>query len=175
MSGGDWEHEYPYDSRSNSHLCGITYSYIINVNFIFVMIFYQLIIALFFMETIHLPVLHSFKLSINTSHSFFLSFNHYNDVIMSAMASQITSLAIVYSTVYSGADQRKYQSSAPLAFVWVIHWWPVNSPHKGPVTRKMFTFDDVIMIFMYIPVPTSPYCLVFSELAPKGVRVNAIA
>ena len=47
--------------------------------------------------------------------------------------------------VYSGADHRKYQSSAPLAFVPGIHRWPVNSPHKGPVTRKMFPFDDVIM------------------------------
>ena len=64
---------------------------------------------------------------------------------MSAMAPQITSLTIVYFTVYSGADQRKHQSSASLAFVWGIHRWPVNSPHKGPVTRKMFPFDDVIM------------------------------
>ena len=46
---------------------------------------------------------------------------HYNDVIMGAMASQIKSLAIVYSTVYSGADQRKHQSPASLAFVWGIH------------------------------------------------------
>ena len=70
---------------------------------------------------------------------------HYNDVIMSAIASQITSLTIVYSTVYSDADQRKHQSSASLAFVWGIHRGPVNSPHKWPVTRKMFPFDDVIM------------------------------
>ena len=61
------------------------------------------------------------------------------------MASQITSLTIVYSTVYSGADQRKHQSSASLAFVRGIHRSLVNSPHKGPVTRKMFPFDDVIM------------------------------
>ena len=65
---------------------------------------------------------------------------------MSAMASQMTSIMIVYSTVYSGADQRKYQSSAPLAFLRGIHRWPVNSPHKGPVTRKMFPFDDVISV-----------------------------
>ena len=65
---------------------------------------------------------------------------------MSAIASQITSLTIVYSTVYSGADQRKHQSSASLAFVWGIHRWPVNPPHKWPVTRKIFPFDDVIMI-----------------------------
>ena len=71
--------------------------------------------------------------------------SHYNDVIRGTMASQITSLTIVYSTVYSGADQRKHQSSASLAFVWGIHRWPVNSPHKWPVTRKMFPFDDVIM------------------------------
>ena len=64
---------------------------------------------------------------------------------MGAMASQITSLTIVYSTVYSGTDQRKHQSSASLAYVRRIHRWPVNSPHKWPVTRKMFPFDDVIM------------------------------
>ena len=64
---------------------------------------------------------------------------------MSTMASQITSLTIVYSTVYSGTDERKHQSSASLAFVRGIHRWPVNSPHKGPATRKMFPFDDVIM------------------------------
>ena len=72
---------------------------------------------------------------------------HYNDIIMRAMASQITSPTIVYSTVIQGADQRKHQSSASLAFVRGIHRWPVNSPHKGPVTRKMFPFDDVIMGF----------------------------
>ena len=64
---------------------------------------------------------------------------------MSAMASQITSLMIVYSSIYSGADQRKHQNSALLAFVRGIHWLPVNSLHKGPVTQKMFPFDDVIM------------------------------
>ena len=70
---------------------------------------------------------------------------HYGDVIMSSIASQITSLTTVYSTVYSGTDQRKHQSSASLAFVRGIHRGPVNSPHKWPVTRKMFPFDDVIM------------------------------
>ena len=71
--------------------------------------------------------------------------NHYDDVIMGAIGSQITSLTIVNLTVYSGADQNKYQSSASLAFVWGIHRGPVNSPHKWPVTRKVFPFDDVIM------------------------------
>ena len=75
--------------------------------------------------------------------------SHYNDVIMSTMASQITSLTIVYSSVYSGADQRKHQSLASLAFVRGIRRSPMNSPHKGPVTRKMFPFDDVIIFFRY--------------------------
>ena len=57
----------------------------------------------------------------------------------------VTSLTIVFSTVYSDADQLKHQSSASLAFVWGIHRVPVNSSHKCPVTRKMFPFDDVIM------------------------------
>ena len=67
------------------------------------------------------------------------------DVMMNAMASQITSLTIVYSTVYSGTNQRQYERFASLAFVRGIHRWPVNSPHKGPITRKMLPFDDVIM------------------------------
>ena len=64
---------------------------------------------------------------------------------MGTVASQITSLSIVYSTVYSGAYQRKHQSSASLAFVRGFHRCPVNSPHKWPLTRKMFLFDDIIM------------------------------
>ena len=80
-----------------------------------------------------------------TTMSLCLTKTHYIDVIMGAMVSQITSLTIVYSTVYSGADQRKHQNYAALAFVREIHRWPVNSPHKWPVTRKIFPFDDVIM------------------------------
>ena len=64
---------------------------------------------------------------------------------MNATAAQITSLTIVYSTV-SGADQTKHQRSASLAFVRGIHRSPVNSPHKGPVTREMFPFDNLIII-----------------------------
>ena len=63
---------------------------------------------------------------------------HYIDVIMTTMASQITSLTVVYSTVYSGADQRKQQSSASLAFVWGIHrdrWIPRI---KGQLRGKCF-------------------------------------
>ena len=55
---------------------------------------------------------------------------------MGAVTSQISSLTIAYSTVYSGTDQRKHQSSASLAFERGIHRWAVNSLHKGTVTRK---------------------------------------
>ena len=64
---------------------------------------------------------------------------------MTMLASQITSLPVVCSIVYSDVNQRKHQSSASLAFVREIHRGPVNFPHKWPVTRKMFPFDDVIM------------------------------
>ena len=70
---------------------------------------------------------------------------HYGDVIMGTIIGwcvKITSLTIVYSTVRSGADQRKHQSSTLLVFVLGIHG---DSPHKWPVARKMFPFDDVIM------------------------------
>ena len=77
-----------------------------------------------------------------------VALSHYDDVIMGAIASLITSLTIVYSTVYSDADQRKHQSSTSLAFGWVIHRRPVNSSHKWPVTQKMFPFDDVIMHYL---------------------------
>ena len=70
---------------------------------------------------------------------------HYSDVMIRAMASQITGVWIVYSIVCSGADQRKHLSSASLAFVRGIHRWPVNSPHKEPVARKMVPFDDVML------------------------------
>ena len=65
-------------------------------------------------------------------------------VIMGAIVSQITSLAIAYATV-SGAARREHQSSVSPTLVREIHRWPVNSPHKWPVTRKMFPIDDVIM------------------------------
>ena len=63
-----------------------------------------------------------------------------DDVIMN-----MTSLFNFWGATYSCSDQRKHQSSASLVFVMEIHRWPVNSPHKGPVTRKMFPLDDVIM------------------------------
>ena len=84
---------------------------------------------------------------------------------MDAIAPQITSLTIVYSTVYSDADQRKYQSAASLAFVRGIHRGPVNSTHKWPVTRKTFPFEDVIMTYLalgstWIIARTALVCLI---------------
>ena len=77
------------------------------------------------------------QLSYWTWHSWHES-SHYNDVIMTTIASQITSSTVVYSTVYSDADQRKHQSSASLAFVWGIHrdrWIPRT---KGQLRGKCF-------------------------------------
>ena len=75
----------------------------------------------------------------------------YDDVIMGAMTYQITSITIVYSTVYSDADQGKHQSSVSLAFVRGIHRRPVNSPHRWPVTRKIFPFHGAIMRTVQLP------------------------
>ena len=77
---------------------------------------------------------------------------------MGTIASKITSLTIVYSNVYLGADQRKHQSSASLALARGIHRGPVNSPHKWPVTRKMFSFDDVIMRTLVCYCSTPVHC-----------------
>ena len=67
---------------------------------------------------------------------------HYSHAMISAMAaSQNNSVSIVCSS----ADQRKHQSSMPLALVRGIHRWPDDSPDEGPITRKMVPFDDVIM------------------------------
>ena len=93
---------------------------------------------------------------------------HCCDAIMGTVASQITSLTIVYTTVYSDADQSRHQSSASLAFMWGIHRGPVNSPHKGPVTRKMFSFDDVIMIWLGLRIgrtkPIYPLLSVYCDI-----------
>ena len=103
------------------------------------------------MHIIFLEILHNSKKSYFESNVRWYGFNksqlplHDCDVIMGAISSQITSLTIVYSTVYLDADQRKHQSSATLGFLWGIHRGPMNCPHKWPVTRNMFPFDDVIM------------------------------
>ena len=72
----------------------------------------------------------------------------YSDIIMNVTPSHIIGVSIICSAVCSGADQRKYQSSASLAFVRGIHWSPVDSPRKGPLARKMLPFDDVPMYYL---------------------------
>ena len=96
-----------------------------------------------------------------------MAYLHYNDVIMSAMGYQITDVSTVCTTGCSGADQRKHQSSGLLAFAKGIHRWPLNSPQIGPLTRKIFSFHDVIMILYQdhvrnIPVLVSTPLKVFS-------------
>ena len=71
------------------------------------------------------------------------------DVIMSAIASQITGVSIAYSTVCLSAD-KNHQSSASLAFVRKINRSTVNTPHNGPIMGKLFPFDDVIMFSVII-------------------------
>ena len=61
------------------------------------------------------------------------------------------SLTFTYLTVYLGAD-KKHERSASLALVPGIHRWPVNSPHKRPVTRKIFPFDDAIMHWISLTI-----------------------
>ena len=89
---------------------------------------------------------------------------------MGTMASQIISLTIVYYAVYSDADQRKHQSCVSLAFVRGIHRGPVNSPHKWPVTRKMFPFDDVIMIAAISQ--TTFQCIFLNESVLISLRIS---
>ena len=82
---------------------------------------------------------------------------HYSDIMMSAMPSQIIDASIVCSTVPSGVDQRNYQSSPSLAFVRGIHRLPVDSLHKGPLTRKIIPFDEVIMLELHLSDDTAWY------------------
>ena len=89
---------------------------------------------------------------------------HYTDVIMGAIASQITSLTIVYSAVYSNADQRKHKSSGSLAFVRGIHQGTHEFPAQMAVSRKMFPFDDVIMAWWQHHIYGHAFCLTVTYL-----------
>ena len=76
--------------------------------------------------------------------------NSTNDFTMSAMASQITGISMdcLLSRLF-----RRTSKESTLAFVRGIPRWPVDSPHKGPITRKMLPFDDVIMISFILRRP----------------------
>ena len=97
---------------------------------------------------------------------------------MGTMASQITSLTIVYWTVHSGADQRKHQSSVSLAFVRGSQRWPVNPPHKWPVTWKMFPLDDVFMVLLELhqikQACLQPQLYVFHKIYERREHTNYV-
>ena len=71
---------------------------------------------------------------------FWRRIHHYNDVIMGAIASQITSLTIVFSIVYLDTDQRKHQSSASLAFAG-------KSPEAGEFRVQMASNVENVSIW----------------------------
>ena len=75
---------------------------------------------------------------------------HYSDVIMSAMTSQITGVPIVF---VKRLFRRRIKKSSTLRVTGLceeIHRWSTDSPHKRPVTREMFSFDDVIIMSISI-------------------------
>ena len=87
--------------------------------------------------------------------------SHYIDVIMTTIACQITSLTVVYSIIYSDADQRKHQSSASLAFVWGSHrdrWIPRA---KGQLRGKCFHL--MTSSWQPLPVIVGNICVWFSH------------
>ena len=90
---------------------------------------------------------------------------------MGVMASQITSLTIIYSTVYSGADQRKHQSSASRAFVLGIHRSLMSSSHKGLVTRK-----NVSIWWRHHVLPLNCYAIarVREEIEQRDIRIKIL-
>ena len=106
-----------------------------------------------------------------------LLMEYYCDVIMGTITSQITS-SWLFTQSFFQAEIKKHQSPASLAFVQGIHRWPVNSPHKGPITRKMLPFDDVIMKPLYtachgMESRCQCHCFV-SRLMDNYVNVNKI-
>ena len=107
---------------------------------------------------------------ISPLHTFLIQ--HYSDIVMGAIESQITSFKIVFSAVYSAADHRKHQSSVSLAFVRAILRWSVNSPHKWPVTRKMFPFDDIIMIRATSNVRYIGVCLELIGISLYSLKIS---
>ena len=89
---------------------------------------------------------------------------------MSAMASQITSLMMDYSGIYSGADQRKHQSSVSLAFVWGTHRWPLMTSSWVCVFGKGKGLCITCEAFLqYSDIPWASYRLI---AAASGLLAN---
>ena len=83
----------------------------------------------------------------------------------------------VHSTICSDADQRKHQSFASLAFASGIHWSPVDSPHKGSVTWKIFLVDAVIKWtkhFLYQQYHSKQLTAIYLELSPSKYRIQLL-
>ena len=89
---------------------------------------------------------------------------HYIDAIMTTMASQITSLAVVYWIVIYAYIKKKISKLRVTGLCAGNSPGPVNSPHKGPVTQKMFPFDDVIIYAPFWPPLGS---LILGSNAPR--------
>ena len=88
----------------------------------------------------------------NVSH-FVIIRGHYSDVIMGGRDS--ISDHQPHDCLLKCLFRRRSKKTsklASLAFVQGIHRGPVNSPHKWPVTRKMFPFDDVIMVYWWLGI-----------------------
>ena len=116
-----------------------------------------------------------YELLIFVFNKYYNAFQHYSDVIMSAIAPQIPGVLIIYSIVCS--DQRKHQSSAALAFVRGIHRWPVNSPHKWQVTRKclhLMTSSWVLCVLSSRKHTTQPYTEIKCILVDIGDTLQCI-
>ena len=99
---------------------------------------------------------------------------HYSDVIMTTIASLITSLAVVYSAVYSDADQRKHQSSASLAFVWGIHrdrWIPrTKGQLRGKCFHLMTSSCKIYVLFQLLQCSTQCHMILGHVImAPQNI------
>ena len=100
---------------------------------------------------------------------------HYNDVIMSAMKSQITSFTTFHFTIYSRADQSKHQSAASLAFVRRFHRWPGSNNGMSPGRHQAIIWakDEILLIWplgtnfseMLIEIHTFPFTKVFVKIS----------
>ena len=99
--------------------------------------------------------------------------SHYIDVVMTTMPSQFTSLTVVYSTVYSDADQRKHQSSVSLAFVWGIHRDRWIHRTKGQLRGEYFHL--MTSSWCYVTVAHFRTCRSVNTVRLRRVRVECPA
>ena len=87
--------------------------------------------------------------------SIFYTRVHYSDVIKGAMTSHHPHDCLL-NRLFRRRTTNTPKLYTSLAFVRGIHRWPVNSPHKWPVTRNIFPFDDVIILLLIILILSIP-------------------